>query len=53
MNIQKAFNIDEAAKSWTVQFENKSKTLYSFVDTCGCADAAFVHGVEFEIINNY
>lgn len=53
MNVQKTFNIDETATSWTIRFNGKSKTFYSFVDTCNWAFESHIHGMKFEITNNF
>ena len=53
MNVQKTFNIDENANYWTIRFNGESKTFCSFVDTCNWAFEAHIHGIKFEIENNF
>lgn len=52
MNIQKIYNIDQTAASWTAIFEGGRKEFYSFCDVCDWAAAAHLNKLEFSIENN-
>jgi hypothetical protein len=53
MNIQKTFNIDENAKSWTIASDGKEYKTSSFCGACDYAYGCFLNKVPFEVINIY
>ena len=53
MNIQKTFNIDENAKSWTIASDGKEYKTSSFCGACDYAYGCFLNKVPFKVINIY